>query len=156
MRLDWYKTLSEGYEAMLGLQKIVNESKIDHKLLELIKIRASQINGCAHCLDMHTKDAIAIGESEQRINVLAAWREAPFYSPRERAALAWCETLTEISDKGAPDKIYFEVQSLFSPEELVELTLAIVAINGWNRLAVGFKSPVGGYVSNLKRVENKS
>ncbi len=150
MRLDWYKTLPEGYSAMLALQKVVDESSIDHKLLELVKIRASQINGCAHCLDMHTKDAIAIGESEQRIHVLAAWREAPFYSPRERAALEWCEALTQISEKNAPDKIYSEIESLFSPREIVELTLAIVTINGWNRLAVGFRSPVGSYVSNKK------
>lgn len=151
MRLDWYKTLPEGYKAMLGLQKVVDQSSIEHKLLELVKIRASQINGCAHCLDMHTKDAIAIGESEQRIHVLAAWREAPFYSPRERAALAWCESLTQISKTGAPDRIYDEVERLFSPQELVELTLAIVAINGWNRLAVGFKSEVGGYVSRYNK-----
>jgi|YelNatPaOPRAMG01_1025707.scaffolds.fasta_scaffold27750_6 AhpD family alkylhydroperoxidase len=151
MRLDWYKTLPEGYKAMLGLQKVVDQSSIEHKLLKLVKIRASQINGCAHCLDMHTKDAIAIGESEHRIHVLAAWREAPFYSPRERAALAWCESLTQISKAGAPDRIYDEVERLFSPQELVELTLAIVAINGWNRLAVGFKSEVGGYVSRYKK-----
>ena len=135
---------------MLELQKIVDNSKIDHKLLELVKIRASQINGCAHCLDMHTKDAIAIGEKEQRLHVLAAWREAPFYSDRERAALAWCETLTDISNYVAPDSIYKEVEKLFSPEEVVELTLAIVAINGWNRLAVGFRSDVGNYVSRHK------
>jgi alkylhydroperoxidase family enzyme len=104
---------------------------------------------------MHTKDAIAIGESEQRIHVLAAWREAPFYSPRERAALAWCEALTQISDTGAPDRIYSEVESLFSHQELVELTLAIVVINGWNRLAVGFRSPVGSYVSNRKPENSK-
>ena len=150
MRLNWYKTLPQGYKAMLELQKIVDNSKIDHKLLELIKIRASQINGCAHCLDMHTKDAIAIGEKEQRLHVLAAWREAPFYSDRERAALAWCETLTDISNSGVPDNIYKEVEKLFSTEELVELTLAIVAINGWNRLAVGFRSDVGNYVSPRK------
>lgn len=148
MRLDWYKTLPKGLEAMLGLQKVVDDSKIDHKLLELVKIRASQINGCAHCLEMHTKDAIALGEDQNRLHVLAAWREAPFYSPRERAALAWCESLTNISATGAPDDVYKEVESLFSPEELVELTLSIVTINGWNRLAVGFKSEVGNYVSN--------
>ena len=150
MRLDWNKTLPEGYSAMLGLQKVVDQSSIDHKLLELVKIRASQINGCAHCLDMHTKDAIAIGETEQRIHLLAAWREATFYSPRERAALDWCEALTQISENNAPDRIYSEIESLFSPRELVELTLAIVVINGWNRLAVGFRSPVGSYVSNKK------
>lgn len=150
MRLDWYKTLPKGYKAMLELQKVVDESKIDHKLLELVKIRASQINGCAHCLEMHTKDARALGESELRLNVLAAWREAPLYSDRERAALAWCESLTNISATGVPDDVYKEVESLFSPEELVELTLSIVTINGWNRLAVGFKSEVGNYVSNRK------
>jgi AhpD family alkylhydroperoxidase len=134
---------------MLGFQKVVDKSGIDHKLLELIKIRASQINGCAHCLDMHTKDAIALGESEQRIHLLTAWREAPFYSDRERAALAWCEVLTQISEFGAPEEIYNEVKDLFSPIEQVELTLAIVTINSWNRLAVGFKSEVGGYVSKI-------
>lgn len=152
MRLNWYKTLPKGYKAMLELQKVVDESKIDHKLLELVKIRASQINGCGHCLDMHTKDAIALGEDQQRLHVLAAWKEAPFYSPRERAALAWCESLTNISNIGAPDEVYKEVESLFSPEELVELTISIVAINGWNRLAVGFRSEVGNYVSNKKPV----
>lgn len=151
MRLDWHKTLPEVYKAMLDLQHVVDQSKLDHKLLELVKIRASQINGCAHCLDMHTRDATAIGESEQRIHVLAAWREAPFYSPRERAALAWCESLTQISQNGAPDRIYDDVENLFSSQELVELTLAIVAINSWNRLAVGFKSEVGGYVSRFKK-----
>ncbi|MDX9925655.1 MAG: carboxymuconolactone decarboxylase family protein, partial [Ignavibacteriaceae bacterium] len=145
----WYKVLPEGINAMLGFQKVVDKSGIDHKLLELIKIRASQINGCAHCLDMHTKDAIALGESEQRIHLLTAWREAPFYSDRERAALAWCEVLTQISEFGAPEEIYNEVKDLFSPIEQVELTLAIVTINSWNRLAVGFKSEVGGYVSKI-------
>lgn len=151
MRLDWYKTLPAGYEAMLELQKVVNNSSIDHKLLELVKIRASQINGCAHCLDMHTKDAIALGETEQRIHVLSAWREAPFYTPRERAALEWCEALAQISQSGAPDRIYFKIESLFSSQEAVELTLAIVTINSWNRLAVGFSSPVGDYVSRIKK-----
>lgn len=150
MRLDWYKILPEGYKAMLQLQNVVDQSKIDHKLLELVKIRASQINGCAYCLDMHTKDAIAIGESEQRLHLLAAWQEAPFYSPRERAALAWCESLTQISQSGVPDKNYDEVKSLFSDKEIAELTLAIIAINSWNRLAVGFRSDVGNYVSNQK------
>ena len=99
---------------------------------------------------MHTKDALAICESEQRIHILAAWREAPFYSPRERAALAWCETLTKISMSGAPDSIYDEVASLFSSEEIAELTMSIVVINSWNRLAIGFGSEVGSYVSMLK------
>jgi AhpD family alkylhydroperoxidase len=150
MRLNWSKTLPEAYKAMLDLQNVVDNSHIDHKLLELIKVRASQINGCAHCLDMHTKDAIAIGESEQRLHVVAAWREAPFYNERERAALEWCESLTNISVAGAPDQSYEKVKKLFSGNEIVELTLAIIAINSWNRLAVGFQSPVGDYVSDKK------
>jgi len=150
MRLNWYKTLPDGYKAMQGLQRVVDASKIDHKLLELVKIRASQINGCAHCLEMHTTDAKALGETELRLNVLTAWRETPFYSERERAALAWCESLTNISNIGAPDEVYKEVERLFSPEEIVELTISIVAINGWNRLAVGFRSEVGNYVPNRK------
>ncbi|HET7117121.1 MAG TPA: carboxymuconolactone decarboxylase family protein [Hanamia sp.] len=150
MRIEGYKTLPEGYKAMVELQKVVDQSSIDPKLLELIKFRSSQINGCAYCLDMHSKDAIAIGESEQRLHVLAAWREAPFYSPKERAALAWCESLTLISETGAPDNVYEELKNLFSPEEIMELTFAIVAINGWNRLAIGLRSEVGGYVSHRK------
>ncbi len=151
MRIRWAKTFPAAYKAMMELQKVVDNSNLDHKLLELIKIRASQINGCAHCLEMHTKDAIALGEDEQRINLLAAWREAPFYSPRERAALAWCEALTNISVTNAPDNIYKEVENLFTPEELVVLTLAIVTINGWNRFGVGFRSDVGNYVSRLSK-----
>lgn len=151
MRLRWVKTLPEAYKAMLGLQKVVDQSKIDHKLLELVKIRASQINGCAHCLEMHTKDALALGENDQRIYLLSAWREAPFYSERERAALAWCEALTNLPQSGAPDEVYAEAEKLFTPKELVELTLAIVAINSWNRLAVGFRSEVGNYVSRYKK-----
>lgn len=147
MRLSWSKTLPEAYRAMIGLQNVVDKSGIEHKLLELIKIRASQINECAHCLEMHTKDAIAIGEDEQRLHVLAAWREAPFYSERERAALEWCEALTELPEKGAPDTIYEKLTGLFTQEEIVELTMAIVVINSWNRLGVGFRSPVGNYVS---------
>lgn len=135
---------------MLGLESFVEKSNLDPKLKELIKIRASQINGCAYCLDMHTKDASAIGESEQRIHVLSAWREAPFYSPRERAALAWCESLTLLSQTGAPDEVYTELEHVFKPEEIVELTFSIVVINSWNRLAVGFRSDVGNYVSSRK------
>ncbi|MDT3697542.1 MAG: carboxymuconolactone decarboxylase family protein [Ignavibacterium sp.] len=150
MRLDWAKTSPEALKAMMAVQGFTDKSSLDHKLIELIKIRASQINGCAYCLDMHTKDAIAIGETEQRLHVLAAWREAPFYSEQERAALAWCESLTEISSKGAPEKQFSDLKKHFSNEQIVELTLAIVVINGWNRLAVGFESEAGHYVSNRK------
>ena len=152
MRLDGRKTLPAGYDAMIKLQQVVNQSKIDPKLLMLVVTRASQINGCAHCLYMHTKDAIAIGENPQRLHVLAAWRETPFYTPRERAALAWCESLTLVSQTGAPDEAYEEVAKLFSPKEIMELTFAIVAINSWNRLAVGLRAEVGSYVSHLKPV----
>jgi AhpD family alkylhydroperoxidase len=150
MRIDGYKIYPEGYKAMMGLQHVVDNSKLEHKLMELVKLRASQINGCAYCLDMHTKDAAAIGETSQRLHVLAAWRESPFYSPRERAALAWCEALTKISETGAPDSVYEETAKVFSPEEIAELTLAIVAINSWNRLSIGFRADVGGYVSKRK------
>lgn len=150
MRMEGRKALPAGYDAMIALQRVVDQSQIDPKLLMLVVTRASQINGCAHCLDMHTKDAIALGESPQKLHVLAAWREAPFYSDRERAALAWCESLTLIPQTGAPDDVYEEVAKLFSPRELMELTFAIVAINGWNRLAIGLRSEVGSYVSHLK------
>ncbi|MCC7400269.1 MAG: carboxymuconolactone decarboxylase family protein [Chitinophagaceae bacterium] len=150
MRLDGRKTLPQGYDAMINLQKAVNQSKLDPKLLMLVVTRASQINGCAHCLDMHTKDALALGEDPQRLHVLAAWKEAPFYSKKERAALAWTESLTLVSQTGAPDNVYAELEKNFSPKEIMELTFAIVAINGWNRLAVGLRSEVGGYVSHLK------
>jgi len=147
MRLDYRSVLPEALQAMTGLEKTVSRSGLEPELLELVKMRASQLNGCAHCLDMHSKNARARGESEQRLHVLAAWREAPFYSERERAALAWCEALTLLPQTGAPDDVYAEVQRAFGEEELVALTLAIVAINGWNRFAVGFRAPVGDYVS---------
>lgn len=147
MRVDYRAAMPEAMEAMSGLQKVVDGSGLEPKLLELVKLRASQINGCAYCLDMHSKDATAIGEDPQRLHVLAAWREAPFYSGRERAALAWCEALTLLPDTGAPDEVYEQLAAQFSTREQVALTAAIVAINGWNRFAVGFRSTVGSYVS---------
>jgi AhpD family alkylhydroperoxidase len=132
---------------MFELGRVAGQSTLEPALLELIKLRASQLNGCAYCLDMHSKDARARGESEQRLHVLAAWREAPFYSDRERAALAWCEALTLLPQTGAPDDVYEQVRAEFGEEETVALTLAIVAINGWNRFAVGFRTDVGDYVS---------
>jgi AhpD family alkylhydroperoxidase len=147
MRVDYTTAFPKGFEAMLGLEQAVRRSGLDPLLLELVKLRASQLNGCAYCLDMHSKDARAQGEDEQRLHVLAAWREAPFYSPRERAALAWCEALTALPQTGAPDDVFAELEAQFAPEEIAALTFAIVAINGWNRLAVGLRTPVGGYVS---------
>jgi len=147
MRLDYGKVLPKAVEAMAGLEDVVGGSTLEPALLELVKMRASQLNGCAYCLDMHSKDARARGEDEQRLHVLAAWREAPFYSERERAALDWCEALTLLPRTGAPDEAYEQLRGQFDEEEIVALTLAIVAINGWNRFAVGFRSPVGRYVS---------
>ena len=146
-RLDYGTELPDAIEAMSGLERVVESSTLEPLLVELVKQRASQINGCAYCLDMHTQDAVAIGEDEQRLHLLAVWREAPFYTPRERAALAWTEALTLLPETGAPDDVYAAIAREFDPTEQVALTLAIVAINGWNRLAVGFRRPVGSYVS---------
>ena len=130
---------------MGGMQQYVQESGLEHSLLELVKLRASQINGCAYCLDMHSKEARAEGETEQRIYVLSAWREAPFYTPRERAALEWTEAITLISKGGIAEELYATVREQFSEKELVDLTMAVVTINGWNRLAIGLGSDVGSY-----------
>jgi AhpD family alkylhydroperoxidase len=146
MRVDYRKVFPAAVSAMSGLEKAVHQSSLEAELLELVKLRASQINGCGYCVDMHTKDAEAIGVEAQRLHLVVAWREAPVYSVRERAALAWCEALTLLPESGAPDEVYAEVQSCFSAEEIVALTLAIVAINGWNRFAVGLRSQVGSYV----------
>jgi AhpD family alkylhydroperoxidase len=147
VRLSYRTTLPAAMSAMLALERAVHDSTLEPLLLELVKMRASQINGCAHCLDMHSKDARAIGESEQRLHLLAAWREAHCYDARERAALAWCESLTRVAETGAPESDYAPLTEVFSDEEIAALTYAIVAINGWNRLAVGLRAPVGGYVS---------
>ncbi len=144
-RIDYKKVAPEAYKAMLGVEAYVRGCGIEHSLLELVKTRVSQINGCAFCLDMHTKDARAAEETEQRLYVLPAWREAPFYSERERAALAWAEAVTQISTNSIGDDLYAEVRRHFSEKELVDLTLAIVGINGWNRLAVPFRSQAGIY-----------
>jgi AhpD family alkylhydroperoxidase len=144
-RLDFAKASPEGFKAMRTLQAHVDHSGLEPKLMELVKMRASQINGCAYCLDMHSKDARAIGETEQRLYLLNAWRESPFYSERERAALAWTEALTRISEDEISDELYAEVREQFDDKELVDLTLAIVAIIGWNRLAIPFRSEPGHY-----------
>jgi AhpD family alkylhydroperoxidase len=148
MRLDYGKTLPEATRAMIGLESIVESSTLEPKLRELVKLRTSQINGCAYCVDMHTKDAEAIGEDQQRLHLVAVWREAPVFTPRERAALAWTDALTRLPETGAPDDSYEAIEREFDPAERVALTLAIVAINGWNRLAVGFRRPAGSYVSD--------
>lgn len=130
---------------MRTLEKYVRTCGIEPKLLELIKIRASQINGCAYCLDMHTKDARAQGETEQRIYALNAWRETPFFTEKERAALAWTESVTQVSTSQVPNEVYEIVRQYFDEKEIVNITTAIVAINGWNRFAVSFRSVPGAY-----------
>ena len=145
MRLNWYKILPESYTAIKGMENYLEKSYLEPKLKELVKIRASQINGCDYCIDLHTKDALAIGESKERIEMVYDWRNSSLYTPTERAALDWCESLTLISETGAPDDVYAEVERLFSPEEIVELTFVIVTINSWNRLTVGFRTKVGNY-----------
>ncbi len=152
MRIDYGKELPDASRAMSELERVVDASALEPKLRELVKLRASQINGCAYCVDMHTKDAVALGEDPQRLYLTAVWRESPGYSPRERAALAWTEAVTLLSQTGAPDDVYEEMARLFDPAEQVALTLAIVAINGWNRLAVGFREPAGEYVSHRRPV----
>ena len=150
-RLNYQQAAPDGLKAMMGLENYARNSGLEHSLIELVKMRVSQINGCAYCLDMHSKDARAAGETEQRLHLLAAWREAPIYTERERAALAWAETLTRVSVNGAPDAVYAQARAQFDDKALVGLTLAIVAINGWNRLAIGFRSEVGGYVARAAR-----
>jgi AhpD family alkylhydroperoxidase len=144
-RLNFGHAAPEVYRAMSALEAQAKKSILERSLLELVRMRVSQINGCAFCLDMHSKDARAAGETEQRLYVLDAWREAPFYSDRERAALAWAEALTLISEGHAPDDVYEEARKHFNEREMVELTLVIVAINGWNRFLIGFRGEAGTY-----------
>ena len=145
-RVDASKYMKSGaVQALLRLQQEVEASGLERSVIELVKIRASQMNGCAYCLDMHTKDARAMGETEQRIYALSAWREAPFFSERERAALEWTESVTRVGDTHVPDEVFASVRAHFEEAELVALTFAVIAINGWNRLAIAFRAPVGTY-----------
>jgi AhpD family alkylhydroperoxidase len=144
-RLDITKYVTSGLvRPMLAFSNEV-QSKLDKQLFELVKIRASQINGCAYCLDMHTKDARLAGETEQRIYALNAWRETPFFSERERAALEWTEAVTRVADTHVPDDVHARVAAQFEEDELVALTLGVIVINSWNRLAVSFRAPAGTY-----------
>lgn len=154
-RLDYRKVAPGVREAMLELEKYVMSSGLESKLLNLIKIRVSQINRCAWCIDMHTKDARAEGETEQRIYSLPAWRDTPFYTERERAALAWAEALTLVTSGDVSDEVYNEAWKYFSEKELVDLTIATIAINGWNRLNVAFKTAPGDYVPKGKKVAHE-
>jgi AhpD family alkylhydroperoxidase len=130
---------------MYGLTQYVHQSGLEVSLLNLVNMRASQINGCAYCLDMHWKDAKAAGETDQRLYSLDAWRETPYYSDRERAALAWTDAVTKITEGHVPDELFEEVRRHFNEKELVDLSLAVVAINGWNRLAISFRAEPGTY-----------
>ena len=152
-RLNPQKVSPAAYHAMSTLEVFVRKSKIEPPLLELVKMRASQINGCAYCIDMHSKDARAEGESEQRLYALNAWRETPFFTDRERAALAWTEAVTLVSEGHVPDAVYEEAKAHFSEEELVNLTMAIVTINGWNRLAIAFRAVPGEYQPAARKAE---
>lgn len=139
-RLDYFAAAPDTMRPMLDLEKQVRECGLEHSLIALVKTRASQINGCAFCIHMHTRDARADGETEERLYLLDAWRESPLYTARERAALAWTEALTLISQTHAPDQDYHALREQFSEEEQVKLTLLIATINAWNRLAIGFRS----------------
>ena len=144
-RLNYAHAFPEGVHGMIQLERAISGSGLEELLLHLVKTRASQMNGCAYCIDMHTKDARAAGETEQRLYALSAWREGPFFTPRERAALEWTEALTNIQQGHAPDEVYEAVRKEFDEKELVRLTLAITQINAWNRLAIGFRAEAGTY-----------
>ncbi|NBF05846.1 carboxymuconolactone decarboxylase family protein [Pseudomonas sp. Fl5BN2] len=138
-RLDFYTASPEALKAMIALETAVSRLPLEKSLVELVKLRASQINGCAFCVDLHSRDALKHGETERRLFAVAVWRESPFFTPRERAALAWTEALTRLSETHAPDADYEWLTSQFSASECVDLSMAISTINSWNRLAVGFR-----------------
>jgi AhpD family alkylhydroperoxidase len=144
-RIRYTQVAPLAYHAMLGLEKYLHQCGLEEGLLHLIKMRASQINGCAYCLDMHSKDLRAIGETEQRIYSLDAWAECPYYTDRERAALAWTDAVTRVSETHVPDEVYDQVKDHFSEKELADLTLAVATINAWNRLAISARTTPGTY-----------
>ena len=144
-RIDIAHVSPAAYRAMAGLEAYIHSTALEPKLIHLLKMRASQINGCAYCLDMHSKDARALGETEQRLYGLDAWRETPYYTDRERAALTWIESLTLIAQGHVPDSVFEEARKVFSEQELVDLTMVAVAINGWNRIAIAFRAEAGSY-----------
>jgi AhpD family alkylhydroperoxidase len=144
-RLEYWKVAPGGFKAMMGLESYLHESGLEAPLLHMVKLRASQINGCAYCIDMHWKDARAAGESEQRLYGLDAWGEAGYYTDRERAALAWTEALTRVTDGHVPDAVFEATRTHFTDKELADLTWAVAAINAWNRVAISFRSEAGSY-----------
>jgi AhpD family alkylhydroperoxidase len=144
-RINYMQVASGGFQAMLGLEKYLHDCGLEERLMHLMKLRASQINGCAYCLDMHWKDLRAIGESEQRMYSLDAWEESPFYTERERAALAWTEAVTRVTQGHVPDDVYERVRKHFNEQELANLTLTIATINAWNRLSIAGRAMPGTY-----------
>jgi len=139
-RLDYLTAAPQAYAAVSGVERYIQTCGLEKSLIELVKMRASQINGCAFCLDMHSRDARRNGETEQRLYLLTAWRESPLYNPRERAALAWTECLTQVATQGAPDDAYATLEPHFSPKEIVDLSILVGMINLWNRLAIGVRA----------------
>jgi len=151
-RASYGKAAPDVFQGMLALSAVIQKSGLAPGLVDLIYYRVSQMNGCAYCLDMHSKDLRARGETEQRIYMLSAWREMPdLYDARERAALAWAEAVTRLTDQEVPDEIYDQARKEFSDKELAQLTLATAAINGWNRLNIAFRTPAGNYKSPIKQ-----
>lgn len=145
LRIAYGLVAPDARKAMIGLESYVKECGLEHTLLELVKTRASQINGCAYCVDMHTQDARAAGESEQRLYTLSVWRETPFFSDRERAALAWTEAVTTVANGHPSDEAFQALRQHFTDKEIVDLTMAIVTINGWNRLSIAMGTEAGTY-----------
>ena len=144
-RIDYLKSARGAYHAMLGIEHYLQQCGLEESLQNLIKLRVSQINGCAYCIDMHWKDLRAAGESEQRLYGLDAWEESPFYTDRERAALAWAESVTNIQEGHVPDGVFEHVKEFFNDKELTDLTLAVTAINSWNRLSIAARTVPGTY-----------
>lgn len=150
-RIDFPKQNPKPLQLMLNIESYLAGCGLDHRLLHLIKMRASQLNGCAYCIDMHSKDARGLGEDEQRLYALDAWRETPFFSERERAALEWTEAVTLISQGHVPDAVYNSVRAKFSEDELVSLTFAVTTINAWNRLSIAFRAVPGAYQPQVRK-----
>jgi AhpD family alkylhydroperoxidase len=151
-RFNGYRVAPDGYKALLGLEEYLHKSSLEQNLIHLIKLRASQVNGCAYCIDMHWKDLRALGETEQRLYGLDAWRESPYYTDRERAALDWTEAVTLITQGHVSDEVYESVRQHFSEREIADLTFAVATINAWNRLAISSRAPAGSYQPKAQSV----
>jgi AhpD family alkylhydroperoxidase len=155
-RISITKIAPQAYKPLLDLEHYLHHSGLEESLLLLVKVRASQINGCAYCIDMHWKDARALGETEQRLYGLDAWEESPYYTERERAALEWTDAVTRISETHAPDNVYEIVKKQFAEKEIVDLTLAVATINAWNRLAISSRAPAGTYQPGMHEVRKSA